>query len=218
MMRRSGIAIEGSPIILFIAFLAVIFAILDITTVTIIFVLLTALTIYFFRDPERYTPQEKNMAISPADGKVVAIEKVKNPYTNKECFCISIFMSLFNVHVNRTPLSASVKAIYYHKGKFFNASANKSSKYNERCDYLMQTYTDCFLIVQVAGFIARRIVKFIRIGDTLKSGERLGIIKFGSRVDFYMPSDYIPCINIGTKVIAGETIIAKCIKVKNNIN
>lgn len=121
-------------------------------------------------------------------------------------------MSLFSVHVNRMPISAQIKEIRYYPGKFFNASLDKSSKYNERCAYFIEGEEGKFVMVQIAGLIAQRIVSYVEVGDMLKKGERFGMIKFGSRVDFYMPKNFEPNVVVGEKVFAGQSIIGKLVK------
>ncbi len=204
-----GISSEGFPIILLFAFSTLICAILNYISAAFCFFLVTWFSCYFFRDPERVCPSETDVAISPADGKIIKIENSIAP-TGKNCICISIFMNLFDVHVNRMPVSAEIKDIRYYPGKFFNASLDKASKYNEHCVYFLESKKGNFVMVQIAGLIAQRIVCRAEIGDKLNKGERFGMIKFGSRVDVYIPDTYTPVINIGQKVFAGQSVIAKC--------
>ena len=172
---------------------------------------------YFFRDPIRVVPNE-DVIISPADGKVtyIGIEKApKNLDIDQKFIKISIFLSIFNVHVNRMPITGTIVKIKYLNGKFINASLNKSSEKNERNIILIKKENnDYFILTQIAGLIARRIICIIRESQTLKKGDRVGIIKFGSRVDLYMPLKYKPLITVGQTVIGGETIIAN----PNSIN
>ena len=172
---------------------------------------------YFFRDPIRTVPVE-DVIISPADGKVtyIGIEHApKNLNIDQKFIKISIFLSVFNVHVNRMPISGTIEKIKYLHGKFINASLNKSSESNERNIILIKKEnSDYFILTQIAGLIARRIVCIVKENQSLNKGDRVGIIKFGSRVDLYMPLNYKPLITIGQTVIGGETIIAN----PNSIN
>lgn len=210
--RTVGIAVEGYPFIFIFAFSTLICSILDLSIFAFFFLLLTLFSCYFFRDPERISPIENDIAVSPADGKIVKIENINSPFTGESCTCISIFMSLFNVHVNRMPINAQIKAIHYYPGKFFNASLDKASKYNERCVYIIENDKSKFVMIQIAGLIAQRIVSYAEIGDTLRKGERFGMIKFGSRVDLHIPKNYELNVSIGEKVFSGQSIIAKLIK------
>ncbi len=204
-----GIAKEGIPFILFFAFCTFIFALIDFKILCILFLALTFFVLNFFRDPERYPPCDENVVVSPADGKIVEIKKVLDPIKGIEKLRISIFMNIFNVHVNRSPVSGEVQQIKYIPGKFFNASLDKSSEKNERNLISIKTKYGDFTVVQIAGLIARRIVCWIKKGDKLTIGQRIGMIKFGSRVDLYLPSGYEIIINKGQKVVAGLTILAK---------
>lgn len=136
------------------------------------------------------------------------IEQVGEPFTGERRTCISIFMNLFDVHVNRMPVDATIKDIRYYPGKFFNASLDKASRDNERCAYALKADDGDFVMVQIAGLIARRIVSYAEIGGMGKKGERIGMIKFGSRVDLYLPPDYMPRVAVGQKVFAGQSIVA----------
>ena len=204
-----GIAKEGIPFILFFAFCTLIFALIDFKILSILFLALTFFVLNFFRDPERYPPSDENVVVSPADGKVVEIKKVLDPIRNIEKSRISIFMNIFNVHVNRSPVSGEIKEIKYIPGKFFNAELDKSSEKNERNLINIKSNHGDFTVVQIAGLIARRIVCWVKKGDKVLIGQRIGMIKFGSRVDLYIPSGYEIIINKGQKVVAGLTILAK---------
>lgn len=210
--RTVGIAVEGYLFIFIFAFSTLICSILDLSIFAFSFLLLTLFSCYFFRDPERISPNENDIAVSPADGKIVKIKNINSHFTGESCTCISIFMSLFNVHVNRMPINAQIKAIHYYPGKFFNASLDKASKYNERCVYIIENDKSKFVMIQIAGLIAQRIVSYAEIDDTLRKGERFGMIKFGSRVDLHIPKNYELNVSIGEKVFAGQSIIAKLIK------
>jgi phosphatidylserine decarboxylase len=169
------------------------------------FFLLSAFCIYFFRDPVRKTPEGKEYIVSPADGKVIEIEEIPEKNLKK----ISIFMSLFDVHVNRIPYDGKVKKITYKKGSFNPAHKNSSSE-NEQNIIEMETDDGWdYKLVQVAGILARRIVCRIKEGDIVKKGEKFGLIMFGSRVDLYIPKNFLINVKKGEKVKGGETIIGK---------
>ncbi len=205
-----GVCAEGWPFIGLFASTAFLGAILDWECTALIFWLLGCFSLYFFRDPERVIAQGKDIAASPADGTVISIELRRDPFSNEEVQCVSIFMSIFNVHVNRAPVQCSVEAIRCIPGKFFNASLDKASTDNERCAWLLKDQNgQNWTMTQIAGLVARRIVCRAEPGDTLKRGERLGLIRFGSRVDLYLPAGYVPSVEKGTKVFGGETIIAR---------
>lgn len=207
---RIGITAEGVPSIALSALAALIFAILGCAVMAVVFLLLTFFCCNFFRDPERVTPQTEGLAVSPADGKIVKIAEMPDPFTGEPRRCICIFMNVFNVHVNRMPVSGTIEDILYHPGLFLNASLDKASKDNERCSYLVKDKEDnAWCMVQIAGLVARRIVSRVDIGDTLERGDRFGMIKFGSRVDVYLPQGYSPSVRLGEKVLAGQSVIAK---------
>jgi phosphatidylserine decarboxylase len=167
-------------------------------------------SMYFFRDPERIVPQRPGCAVSPADGKVVRIEERVDPMTGRTSHCVSIFMSLFNVHVNRSPVRGTVENIRYWPGKFFNASLDKASEHNERCGYtLRDDEGNTWTMVQIAGLIARRIVSRCEEGDILGRGQRYGLIRFGSCVEVYLPQKYHPTVERGDRVVAGQDVIAR---------
>ncbi len=174
---------------------------------------LTIWCYYFFRDPDRVTPQIKDVVVSPADGVVQMITRVTGPeelgLNNKTFNRVSIFMSVFNVHVNRAPATGKILRLAYIKGKFFNATLDKASKDNER--QLLAMRTECgkeIAFVQIAGLIARRIVCFAKEGQTYQAGERFGLIRFGSRLDVYLPTDIEPQVCVGQTMVAGETVLA----------
>lgn len=205
-----GMAREGLPFVVLLGLTALVFAALRCLPIAVIFLVLTWFAGHFFRDPERIVPSEKDIAVSPADGKVIKIEMRSDPLTGETRNCISIFMNLFSVHVNRAPVAAKVEQIRYIPGKFINASFDKASTDNERCVYrLIDEGNRPWTMVQIAGLVARRIVCRIEEGDTLTRGERYGLIRFGSRLDLYLPSEYNPTVIVGTQVLAGESIIAR---------
>ena len=174
---------------------------------------LTIWVYYFFRDPERVIIENKNYLVSPADGEVIKVEEVDGPkelgLENKKFNKISIFMNVFDCHVNRTPCEGQVEEILYKPGKFLNASFDKASEDNERNYYkIKDTHGNNIVVVQIAGLIARRIVCETNKNQELKQGERIGMIRFGSRADVYY-ENYEPLVRIGQKAISGETLIAK---------
>jgi phosphatidylserine decarboxylase len=167
-------------------------------------------TLNFFRDPERRVPAKKNILVSPADGKIIVMKKnTNNFFTGENCYQISIFMSPLNVHVNRIPISGKVEYLKYYEGKFTAAFDDKASENNERMEIGLETESGKILFTQVAGFIARRIVNELKVGETVNIGDRFGMIKFGSRVDVYVPENWEPVVELNDKVVAGETIIFK---------
>ncbi len=165
-------------------------------------------SLYFFRDPDRVTPKKENIIVSPADGKVLLVKNVtENKFINGESRQISIFMSPLNVHVNRIPIDGRVDYIKYYSGKYLAAFEDKASDENERAEFGITAKYDKILFTQVAGFIARRIIYKIKEGDSVKMGERFGMIKFGSRVDVIAPASWNTKVIPGDKVIAGATIL-----------
>ena len=175
--------------------------------------LLTVWVYYFFRDPDRVIIEDDNYLVSPADGEVIKVEEVDGPkevgLENKKFKKISIFMNVFDCHVNRTPCAGTVEDILYKPGKFLNASFDKASEDNERNYYkIKDTSGNNIIVVQIAGLIARRIVCETNNGQTLSQGERIGMIRFGSRADVYY-ENYEPLVKVGQKAISGETLLAK---------
>jgi phosphatidylserine decarboxylase len=167
-------------------------------------------TINFFRDPERVAPQGSKFIISPADGKVIVVKKVQeNEYLKAEAWQISVFMSPLNVHVNRNPISGTVKHFRYVKGEYFAAFEDKASEKNEQSIVGVENNFGKVMFKQIAGFVARRIVCPLRPGDTVKVGERFGMIKFGSRVDVFLPISADVKVKIGDITTAGETILGE---------
>ncbi|NDV20046.1 phosphatidylserine decarboxylase family protein [Pseudodesulfovibrio sp. JC047] len=205
-----GVSLEGLPYIIISAFTTLIFAVIGCWPVAVIGLALTCFIGHFFRDPERVGPENAEDVCSPADGKVIKVTREIDPVSGEERQVIAIFMNVFNVHVNRMPVSGKVELIRYIPGKFFNASFDKASTDNER-NILVITGkgNQRFTMVQIAGLIARRIVCWAEPGDKLKRGERYGLIKFGSRVDLYMPDGYVPTVSVGQTVVAGETPLAE---------
>ena len=165
---------------------------------------------YFFRDPERTGARGPEVVIAPADGKVVLISEVDEPsFMGGRAKRVSIFMNVFNVHVNRYPVSGTVKYLHYNKGTFLNAAAEKSSEENEQSSVGIQTPRGRVLVRQIAGLIARRIVTYSKEGEQVQQGARMGLIRFGSRVDVFLPLDAILKVKVGDITLAGTTVIAE---------
>ncbi len=207
--RSFGIAREGVIYILFFALCSIVFALIEYKFLAIISLLFTFFTMNFFRDPERIAPKTDHVVVSPADGKVVDISKAIDPFTGQKKSRISVFMNVFNVHVNRAPISGKIVEIKYIEGKYFNASLDKASEFNERNLIRLSTQNMDFTVVQIAGLIARRIVCWVKEGEEVHVGQRIGIIKFGSRVDLYLPEGYEIKVLKGQKVVAGQSIVAE---------
>ncbi len=171
---------------------------------------ITIFICWFFRDPQRSVPDKPNCIISPADGRIIVIDRRQtNDFTHQSCIKISIFMNVFNVHVNRIPFKGVVEDVIYVPGKFINASFDKASEHNERNALIIKTDSGAiYTVVQIAGLIARRIVSKVKKGDMVERGNRYGMICFGSRLDLYLPLDSKIEVAIGQKVEAGSTIIA----------
>ena len=205
------VASAGYPFILVAAFTTAILALLGFTTLTLIGLIITFCICGFFRDPDRVTPVDKGVVVSPADGKVIAAGLVDNsPFLSGEFMKISIFMSVFNVHVNRVPYNGQVKEIDYYPGKFFSANLDKASEQNEHNAVSIEMETGHPLcVVQIAGLIARRIICYIKPGDQVIRGQRFGLICFGSRLDVYLPADVNLRIAVGDKVKAGTSILGE---------
>jgi phosphatidylserine decarboxylase len=164
----------------------------------------------FFRDPPRVAPEQANAVLSPADGKIVLVERARDPYLDRDALKISVFMNVFNVHSNRSPVDGMVKNKWYHAGRFFNAALDKASLENERSALHLATPSGVEVTcVQIAGLIARRILCYVEPGDVLSRGQRYGFIRFGSRVDVYLPTDAKPKVAVGDVAYATTTIIAE---------
>lgn len=207
--QNQPIAREGYPFIALFAFVTLVFALLDWTFFTVILLALTLFSVYFFRNPERVVPEGDNIVVAPADGKVIFVGEVdEERYFHDRVTKVSIFMSVFNVHVNRVPCSGKVVEMYYNKGEFINASYDKASEANEQSGILLETPSgQRILFVQIAGLIARRIVTYPLIGDVLQRGARYGLIRFGSRVDIYFPKGADVVTTLGEHTVAGETVL-----------
>ena len=199
---------------LIILFLLVIFFYFIYKPLFLIFFILLIFTFYFFRDPERVIPLGDDILVSPADGLITNISEYKDG--KKTYTKVSIFLSVFNVHIQRLPASGEIKKIDYIEGKFINATLDKASEDNERLRISLKSGSNIIYITQIAGLIARRIICYIKINDKVNQGDRYGIIKFGSRVDIEFPNSYNLMVSVGQQCIGGETIIAK--DFKNNKN
>ena len=172
--------------------------------------LVAVFVIQFFRDPPRAVPSQPNAVLSPADGRIVKVEKVRDPMTERDTLLISVFMNVFNVHSNRAPVDGTVERIQYSAGKFVNADLDKASSENERNAMVMQLANgERIAVVQVAGLIARRILCYAKVGQRLARGERYGFIRFGSRVDVYLPLTARPKVAVGDVVHATTTVLAE---------
>lgn len=203
------IAREGWPF-LAITFAAALLASQFLSAWSIPFWIIALFVLQFFRDPARVIPIDPKAVLSPADGRIVVVEKTMDPYANREALKISVFMNVFNVHSNRSPVDGKIEKVEYFPGKFVNADLDKASIENERNALVItaangQTVT----CVQVAGLIARRILCYVNAPDTLTRGQRYGFIRFGSRVDVYLPLTARPLVTVGDKVSATETILAE---------
>ena len=176
-------------------------------------VVLTVWCVYFFRDPDRTTPDAENLVICPADGVVQSVVQAVPPpeleLGTEPMTRVAVFMNVFNVHVNRVPMSGVITAKHYRPGKFFNASLDKASEFNERMSLKVKTEKGVEIaFVQIAGLVARRILCYVDVGRAVEAGERFGLIRFGSRVDIFLPNGVQPLVIEGQTTIAGETVIA----------
>ena len=199
---------------LIILFLLVIFFYFIYKPLFLIFLILLIFTFYFFRDPERVVPLGDDILVSPADGLITNISEYKDG--KKSYTKVSIFLSVFNVHIQRLPVSGQITKIDYIEGKFINATLDKASEDNERLRLTIKSGSNVIYITQIAGLIARRIICYLKTNERVNQGDRYGIIKFGSRVDIEFPNSYNLMVSIGQQCIGGETIIAR--EFKNNKN
>lgn len=205
------VAKAGYPFIFASAFATAVFALLGIATIAILGLCVTGFICWFFRDPDRLTPVGEGIIVSPADGKVIKVEPVEQtPYFEGACTRISVFMSIFNVHVNRSPHEGTVRMVDYHPGKFFSANLDKASADNEHNALRLESPQGKQVgFVQIAGLVARRIICAVKPGDTLERGQRFGMICFGSRLDVYLPPDTQIAVSVGDKVQAGASVLGR---------
>jgi phosphatidylserine decarboxylase len=215
-MRNTNapIAVEGYPFILGFFAVSLLLALLGhylhwaFALPAALLAVLTVFTAFFFRNPERKTPENENSVIAPADGVVIFSGRVLEPHTSTEMEKISIFMSVFNVHVNRAPITGKVVDAFYTKGKFFDVRDERASFENEQQGLVIEPSPGLRLVVvQVAGLIARRIICYAKVGDALTRGRRYGLIRFGSRLDVYLPLGTGVKVAMGQKTVAGETVL-----------
>jgi phosphatidylserine decarboxylase len=210
-IARIPVALEGSPFILFAAFATLVAALLNKEAATLIGLAVTAFVLYFFRDPSRVVPDDTATLVSPADGRIILIEPVADDrYLNARVQKISIFMNVFDVHVNRVPFAGVVEKIVYSPGRFYSADSPHAALENETCAVVLDGgHGRRMAFVQMAGLIARRIVCWAEKGDSLTKGSRFGLIRFGSRVDLYLPLELRLEIKKGQCVKAGQTILGR---------
>jgi phosphatidylserine decarboxylase len=217
MNENTPFAREGYPFIAFSLGLTLLLALsawklcsVILVIAAVLSLLLTCFVLYFFRNPERTPPADERAVVAPADGTVIVVERVPETPLNREALKISIFMSVFSVHVNRAPFSGTVVESNYIRGKFYDARHGRASCENERNGIVLETDSGVRMaFVQIAGLIARRIISYPHVGDRLTRGERYGLIRFGSRVDIYLPADTVPEVRLGDSTVAGETVLAR---------
>jgi len=207
MKHNSIIAYEGFPFIILSLIFTAVAAFFAVLWLAVLFAALTVFIICFFRNPERHFVDDEKLVICPADGKIIRIEDVDVSGTITGRFKkISIFMNVFNVHVNRVPYGGTIEKIHYHKGRFLSANLDKASAENERNEIMIRTKDGrAVWVVQIAGLIARRIVCWTQEGATMQKGERFGLIRFGSRVEVFLPPDSRVAVKLNDKVRAGQT-------------
>lgn len=208
---RPKIAADGIKFIIPLAAVTWLAAVYGFTFLSIIFAVLTGFVVFFFRDPNPDVPQGDNLILSPAHGTVVSVKTASEPeFLQKELQCVSIFLSIFDCHINRNPYPSVVESTKYRPGKFNLAFRDHASDENERLSILLKTDNNKTIVVSlITGFLARRIVPLIKMGDKLALAQRIGLIRFGSRVDIYMPEDVQLRVKLGDKVVGGQTIIGE---------
>ena len=204
------IAREGWPFVAIAVVVAIIVTLAGWWVAAIAAWIATLFVLQFFRDPARTVPSQPNAVLCPADGTVVKVGPARDPYLDRDALLISVFMNVFNVHSNRIPVDGEVAGRWYHEGKFFNAALDKASSDNERnALHLRMPNGADVTCVQIAGLIARRILCYVNLGDRVARGQRYGFIRFGSRVDVYLPSAATARVTVGDKVYATETVVAE---------
>lgn len=204
---RIPIASDGYRFIIPLIIITTVLALTSLHWLTGISGLLLVFVVQFFRDPERTIPNEERVIVSPADGKVVEIVKEQDALLDEPFMRISIFLDIFSVHVQRTPVAGTIEKVKYNRGKFLNAASHKASLDNEQNAIIIHTGKEIILVKQIAGLIARRIVCWAKAGDTYKIGERFGLIRFGSRVDIFLPLNSEIKVSLGDHVRGGSSII-----------
>lgn len=205
---RIPVAREGYPFILIALFCIIVVWLVGLKWLEFLFVPLGVFVVAFFRDPEREIPKDAGSITSPADGRVIKVELIKDEkFLKTDVLRICIFMNVFNVHVNRAVASGKVVDVIYNPGKFFNASLDKASMHNEQNAVIMEDRGRRFAFNQIAGLIARRIVCYAKPGMSYEKGQRFGLIRFGSRVDVYLPAGCRPAVKVSEKVRAGSSIL-----------
>jgi phosphatidylserine decarboxylase len=202
------VAREGIPFVLIGLFIAIAFIFAGIWWLAIVFVLLAAFTAYFFRDPDREITSEENLVVSAADGRVTRIEKL-NPEDADSPNVVSVFLSIFDVHINRSPIAGEIAEVVYSKGKFVIATREDASQINEQNALTIKNERMTIVCKQIAGVLARRIVCWKRAGDRVRLGERFGLIRFGSRTDLILPPEVEIAVKVGDRVRGGITIIGR---------
>lgn len=210
MMKNYGIpvAAEGWPFILPLAAVTVLCFVFGWKNTGYVFLALALFVLFFFRDPERVAPEGKGVIVSPADGKVIVIKDVYEPdYLKQDVKQVSIFLSVFNVHVNRAPIGGTIETVKYNPGKFHVASVDKASLDNEQTGMVIVDGKNKVLVKQIAGLIARRIVCYAKPGDTIAAGERYGLIRFGSRVDLFLPKNTELMVKLGDRIKGSRDVI-----------
>lgn len=206
--QNTPIAVEGYPFVIGAAFVTLVFALLSWKIPALLSLGMTLFVTYFFRNPYRVPPEGEEKVLSPADGVVIYLGNATEPHLGEEMLKISIFMSVFNVHINRVPVSGRVVDMFYRRGKFLDVRDEQATFENEQSGIVLETPNGTkIVVVQVAGLIARRIVSYPEKGDILRRGDRYGLIRFGSRLDVYLPKDIDLKVAIGDKTVAGETVL-----------
>jgi len=206
--QNTPIAVEGYPFVLGAAFATLVLALLSWKIPALLALGVTFFIAYFFRNPQRLSPEGENLVLAPADGVVIYLGNAPEKHLGEEMLKISIFMSVFNVHINRVPLSGRVLDTFYVRGKFLDVRDEKATFENEQSGMVLETEKgQKIVVVQVAGLIARRIISYAEKGDVLRRGSRYGLIRFGSRLDVYLPKDLDLKVAIGDKTVAGETVL-----------
>lgn len=210
MMNNHGIpvAAEGWPFLVPLAAVTFICFVLGLQQAGWVLLALTLFVLFFFRDPDRVVPEGNGVVVSPADGRVIVIKDIYEPdYLKQDVKQVSIFLSVFNVHVNRTPIGGTVETVRYNPGKFLVASVDKASLDNEQTGMVINDGTSRVLVKQIAGLIARRIVCYAKAGDAVKAGERYGLIRFGSRVDLFLPRTTDLMVKVGDRIKGARDVI-----------